>query len=530
MSPTLFSDLAELCEALEATKKRKEKSRILAEFLIKLDTEEIAPSVLLIVGSIFPEFDQRTLDVGWSTMKRVLERMRQTTLIDEPLTIKRVHEILKEIAETKGTGSRRLKEGLLKRLVDNASSRELEIILRIISGEMRIGVNEGMMLEGIAEAAATDLENVRRALMLTGDLGQVAKIAIEGGVEGLRTIKAKMFMPLKPMLASMSYMISEVIEEHGGRTALEYKFDGGRIQIHRRGNNIRIFSRRLSDITDSFPDIVEAIEHHIDSEEVILEGEAVAVGEGERPLPFQDLMRRFTRVHEVKKMAEKIPIRLHLFDVLYINGLLLVDETYEKRWKILSGICPQKFLAKRLITGNASEAESFLRQAILEGHEGLMAKRLDSRYIPGIRGNDWLKIKPTETLDLVIVAADWGYGRRTGWLSNYHLGALDIDEYKIIGKTFKGLTDEEFIQMTQKLKELKVRETTNTVFVSPKIVVEVAFNEIQRSPHYPSGYALRFARVKRIRKDKNPADADTLDRVKELYDKQFRYKAKIDLD
>ncbi|KON30271.1 hypothetical protein AC482_04335 [miscellaneous Crenarchaeota group-15 archaeon DG-45] len=523
----LFSELAELCGALGGTTKRKEKTRMLAGFLHRLEPEEIPSAILLIVGSVFPEFDPRALEVGWRTMRRVLEGGRQTTLIDEPLTITRVHRTLEEIAEATGPGSRRRKESLLEGLISRADPGEVEVLVRIVFGEMRIGVSEGMMLEGIAEASASSIKLVRRALMLTGDLGEVARIALEGGEEGLGRVSVRMFVPLKPMMATMSYNIAEALEEHGGRAAFEYKFDGARIQIHRRDDRIRVYSRRLTDVTESLPDVVDVVRGRIASEDAILEGEAVAVGGGGRPLPFQDLMRRFTRVHDIADMVEKIPLRLHFFDVLYLDGRLLVDEPYEARWRLLEGGCPEDLLAERLITGDAAEVEGFLKRALEEGHEGLMVKRLDGRDIPGVRGKGWLKVKPTETLDLVIVAADWGSGRRRGWLSNYHLAAGSEAGYMVIGKTFKGLTDEEFGWMTRRLQGLKARETETTVHVRPEVVVEVAFNEIQRSPRYRSGFALRFARVTRIREDKEPEDADTLGRVKELYDKQFQFKDRI---
>jgi DNA ligase-1 len=526
---TPFSKLASLCRALEATTKRKEKTRLLSEFLRGLKPDEVAPAVLLVVGSVFPEFDPRTLEVGWRTMKGVLEGGRQTTLLSEPLTIGSVHRTLERIAEASGSSSRRVKSGLLEGLISRADPSEVEVLVRIVFGEMRIGVNEGMMLEGIAEAAGVDAGLVRRALMVTGDLGEVARTALEAGEDGLKGIRMMMFVPLKPMLASMSYDIGEVIREHGGVTAFEYKFDGARIQIHREGEQIRVFSRRLTDVTESLPDVVELIRREIASERVILEGEAVAIGEGGRPLPFQDLMRRFTRVHDIRAMAEKIPLRLHIFDVLYLDGRLLIDEPYEERWRLLEEVCPKSLLAERIVTGDEAEAEAFLRRAMEEGHEGLMAKRLDGRYTPGVRGKGWFKIKPAETLDLVVIAAEWGYGRRTGWLSNYHLAARTDDDYAMLGKTFKGLTDDEFRWMTQRLQELKMSETKTTVYVKPEIVVEVAFNELQRSPHYKSGFALRFARIARIREDKRPEDADTLDRVRELYDEQFRHKAKVGL-
>ena len=529
MAGTPFSALAELCRMLEATTKRKEKSRLIAEFLEALGPEEVAPAVLLIVGQVFPEFDSRTLEVGWRTMRRVLEGGRQATLFDEPLTVLGVNRTMAAIAGASGPGSRQLKGNLLEGLVSRAEPGEVEILVRIIFGEMRIGVNEGVMMEGVAEAAGVDPGLVRRALMLTGDIGEVARIALEGGEEALSGVRMRMFVPLKPMLASMSYDIGEVIEAHGGETAFEYKFDGARIQIHRRGDEIRVFSRRLSDVTESLPDVVDLVRRSISSEDYVLEGEAVAIGEGGRPLPFQDLMRRFRRVHDVEEMAGRIPLRLHLFDALYLDGRLLIDEPYSERWARLEAVCAAELLAERLITGDASEVENFLRASMEAGHEGLMAKRLDSPYSPGVRGKRWFKIKPVETLDLVIVAADWGYGRRTGWLSNYHLAAREGGEFLVLGKTFKGLTDEEFTWMTGRLQSIKLDETRQTVRVRPEVVVEVAFNEIQRSPHYRSGFALRFARITRIREDKAPGDADTMERVRQLYEGQFRYKAKADL-
>ena len=528
MPQTPFSDLASLCRALEATTKRKEKTGLLSEFLRGLEPSEVSPAALMIVGSIFPEFDPRTLEVGWRTMRNVLDGGRQTTLFGEPLTIGRVHDTLTKIAEASGVGSRRVKASLLEGLIARADPSEVEVLVRIIFGEMRIGVSEGMMLEGIAAASEVGVALVRRALMLTGNLGEIARLALERGEEGLAGVEMRLFVPLKPMLGAMSYDIGEVIEAHGGEASFEYKLDGARIQIHRKGGEIRVFSRRLSEVTESLPDVVETIRERVASDVFILEGEAVAIGEGGKPLPFQDLMRRFRRVHDVEAMTGRIPLKLYLFDVLYHEGSLLIDEPYVERWRILEEICPEDLLTKRIVSGDAEEVEVFMREAMEAGHEGLMAKRLDSEYTPGSRGKRWFKLKPAETLDLVVVAADWGYGRRTGWLSNYHLAAREGDGHLVIGKTFKGLTDEEFRWMTDRLQGLKTRETPGTVHVRPELVVEVAFNEVQRSPHYKSGYALRFARVTRIREDKAPGDADTLDRVRELYEAQFRYKAKGD--
>jgi len=527
----MFSELVELCRALESTTKRTEKKQLLASFLRKLSPEEASSAVLIITGSIFPEVDEsHVLEIGGATLRRVVRGEGQTTLLEKTLTIVEVHRILEEVAEAIGKGSRRKKEALLEWLFSRLTPTEREFLIRFIFKEPRIGVWEGVMLEGIAEAASVPLSLVRSAHMFTGNLGQVAETALKGGEETLKSISIRLFTPVKVMLAEMSYNLQEVIEKHGGKTAFEYKFDGARIQIHKRGSVIRIFSRRLSDVTNSIPDIVEVAGERVSANEVILDGEVIAIGLEGNPLPFQDLMRRFRRIHEIEKTTETIPLKLKLFDILYLDGRSLIEEPYEHRWELLSSICRGDVLTERFVTGDVSEADAFLEKAVESGHEGLMAKRLDSNYAPGIRGKKWFKIKPAETLDLVIIAADWGYGRRTGWLSNYHLATWDDDEggFKMLGKTFKGLTDEEFTEMTKRLLVIKMKESRYTVYVEPRIVVEVAFNEIQRSRHYASGFALRFARITRIRDDKSPKEADTLKQVRQLYEDQFRYKDKVE--
>lgn len=526
MKETSFKTLALLCKEVEKTSKRKEKTALISEFLKKLPEDEIKPAILLTIGAIFPETSDKTLDVGWRTLRSVINRKGQTTLFHHQFTIIEVYDILQNIASASGEGSRKQKALLLERLFAQTEPIESQILSRIIFGEMRIGVNEGMMLESIAEASKTEPDLVRRALMVTGDLGRVAEVAIRHGQEGLKNLEVSVFVPLKPMLATPSDSIEQSITDYNGLVAFEFKYDGARIQIHKRGEEVRIFSRRLTDVTESLPDVVEIIQSFEFSDDFILDGEVVAVGENNRPLPFQDLMRRFTRVNEVLEMVEQVPLELHLFDVLYY-GKLLIDEPYTERWRNLEEISPEQYLTRRIITNDPKEAEKLMGQALESGHEGLMAKRLDSTYSPGSRGKNWYKIKPSETLDIVVVAADWGSGRRKGWLSNYHLGVWSGEEYLVIGKTFKGLTDDEFKWMTDYLKSSKKSESNYTVYVQPKLVIEVAFNEIQKSPHYRSGYALRFARVTRIRTDKKPEEADTLERVSDLYEKQFEYKDRL---
>jgi DNA ligase-1 len=269
----------------------------------------------------------------------------------------------------------------------------------------------------------------------------------------------------------------------------------------------------------------------VKASEFLVEGEVVATGAAGKPIPFQDLMRRFRRVHEIEDMAGKIPLKLYLFDALQVDGETLIDRPYADRWKILSHLVSKERLAPRIITSDIGKAESFMQSALKEGHEGLMAKSLSSNYSIGARGKKWFKIKPADKLDVVIIAADWGSGRRVGWLSNYHLAVRDEDsgEFLVVGKTFKGLTDVEFETITKRLQELKTRDGGYTVYVKPAVVAEVAYNEIQKSPRYKSGFALRFARISRFRDDKKPDDADTLQRLQQLYDKQFENKARYNV-
>jgi len=294
---------------------------------------------------------------------------------------------------------------------------------------------------------------------------------------------------------------------------------------------VRIFSRRLTDVTKSLPEIVNLVQREIKVKEIILEGEVIAVSDDGKPMPFQHLMRRFKRVHEIEKVAKSIPVDLYLFDILYLNGESMVKTSYSERRGILKEVAGSIPLTKQIVTGDLNEAKSFLKAAVDEGHEGLMAKRPDSPYTPGVRGKHWFKIKETlPPLDLVIVAAEYGYGRRHNWLSDYYLAARDGDKFTIVGKTFKGLTDEEIAEMTEQLRKISVSEEGNRVIVIPKIVVEVAYNEIQSSPKYESGMALRFARIVKVRDDKGPEEADTIGTVRRIYESQFQRKAKLNLN
>lgn len=530
MAPeTAFNRFTDVCKALESTTKRTEKVAFLVDFLKDLDPEEIAPAVSFIVGRPFTESDERVLDVGGQTLWKINRRSGQSALVSKPVTILEVYRTFEKIATAAGPGSRQRKETLIDTLLSRLPRRDADYLMRIIFGEMRIGAVEGVVLDAIAEATSIPEDSVRRANMLLGNLSQVAELALTKGPEAIRAVKLILFVPIKPMLAEMAEDPQEAFREHRGVTAFEFKYDGARIQIHRKAEEIRIFSRRLTDVTASLPDIVALARGRIRSHEFLVEGEVVATGRDQKPLPFQDLMRRFRRVHDIDIMVKEIPLKLFLFDVIYLNGDLLIDTSYDKRWNMLTKLTDPELLATRIVTKELGEAQKLMQASIEAGHEGLMAKDLKSKYTPGVRGKKWFKIKAAEKLDLVIVAADWGSGRRQkhGWLSNYHLAVRDEEsgEFLVVGKTFKGLTDKEFTDITQKLLALKTKETEYTVHVKPSIVVEVAFNEIQRSPHYKSGFALRFARIARFRDDKRPTDADTLQRLSRLYQDQFRFKA-----
>jgi len=531
MVETRFEELAEVCEKLVILSGRKDKVSQVARFLKRLDSKEAPAAALLLIGRALPEGSEKKLEVSFATLMDLLEDSSQSLLSsEEPPTILEVSSTLKRIAEISGPSSRSRKMALLRSLIMRMSELERKWLFKQIIGEMQHGVNEGVLLEALAELTGANLKSVQRAYMLLGRLDELVKIAKEGGREALEKVKLKIFNPLRPMLAEICNDVDELLKDIGGSVAFEYKFDGARVQIHMKDGVVKIYSRRLNEVTESIPDVVKQVKDGVKGvKEIVLDGEVIAVDRDGKPLPFQELLRRFRRVRGVSEKIEEIPLKLQVFDILYLDGVELLDKPYEERWKILSEKVDAKLLAPRIITSDPKVVKNFLEKAIEEGHEGLMAKRLDSPYRPGRREKLWLKIKPAENLDLVIVAADWGYGRRTGWLSNYHLAAYNprTDGFEVVGKTFKGLTDEEFELMTKKLLQLKLSDDGYTVRVKPEIVVEVAYNEIQRSPKYRSGYALRFARITRIRSDKSPREADTIDKIRELYLKQFRRKGSL---
>ncbi len=557
-----FWSLIQICEKLSSTTKRNLRTAEVADFLRLLESDEVEPAVSMMLGRPFPKWDQRTLEVSWETLSSVIRRLtggdwrefstafretgdvgaatqimfesrpvkRQATLFEKPLTILEVRRIFEAIAESTGSGSREKKERLVESLFARASPLEAKYLVKIIIGEMRTGFSEGLMELAVSKAFSVPLKMVQKATMITGDIGEVAAICKREGAKSVSNLNFKVFRPFRPMLAQNAENLREVLKEHGGKTALEHKLDGARIQIHKSDGQVKIFSRRLSDVTESLPEIVQLVRREIKVKEAILEGEVIAKGKDGNPLPFQHLMRRFRRLKEIYRMVEEIPVSLYLFDVIFADGHSLINLPYVERRGRLEEIAGGIPLTEQIVTDNIQEAERFLEEAIAKGHEGLIAKRLDSPYILGVRGKHWLKIKKVlEPLDLVIVGAEYGYGRRHRWLSDYYLAARDekSGEFLIVGKTFKGLTDEEMEEMTHRLKEAALETDGHRVVVAPKIVVEVVYNEIQKSPKYKCGMALRFARITRIREDKGPEDADTIEKVWRIYEKQFEKKAQL---
>jgi len=529
---TLFEDFSKICVKIESVSSRNLKINLLSEFFMRVLPQELPVIARFFSSKIFPEYSNLSLDVGGATIWKVLRSLEgQLTLFyKEKLTILKVYEYLKRIAESTGEGSRKRKELLLRSLLSQLSDIEKTYLLRLIFGELRIGVSEGLVLETISKVSEIPLDKVRRAYMLLGDIGDVAYDAIIGGRKKIEKASLMLFRPVKPMLAEMAYSIIEIFKEHGGKTALEFKYDGIRVQVHKKGKNVRIYTRRLNEITENVPDIVDIVNMNIREESVVLDGEVLGIIKG-KPVTFQDIVKRIRRQRDFFSYLKNIPLKVFFFDVIYINGEMIIDRPYVERWEILSRILEDEYLAERIITDDKREAEEFFKKALKEGHEGIIAKRLDSFYEPGRRGKKWLKLKTVDTIDCVILAAEWGHGRRMGWLSDYHLGVYDESNgrFVMVGKTFKGLTDEEFEEMTKRLLGLKMYERGNVVYVQPKIVVEVAYSEIQKSPKYESGYALRFARILRIRYDKSPYDITTLEEVRERFYNQLKFKSSVSI-
>ena len=508
-----FARLVDTSRRVAETPGRRAKIALLADLLRTLPAEELQLGVAYLSGTVL----QAKLGVGWATIQAALPGAAAD---GAGVTLTEVDETLSRIMQASGPGSAGMRQRLLQELFLRLTEAEQHFLSGLLAGELRQGALEGLVLEGVAQAAGLPSRELRRAAMMAGELPAVASAALTGGATALGAFAVRLFQPVQPMLAGTADSEAEAVAELG-ECGLEFKLDGARVQIHRRGEEVRIYSRRLNEVTPAVPELAERA-LSLPATELILEGEAIALRPDGTPHPFQTTMRRFGRRLEVERVREALPLTLVLFDLLFLDGASLIDRPYRERIALLDQAVPSELVVRRLITGSAEAAAAFLREALDQGHEGIMAKALDAPYEAGQRGRRWLKVKPVRTLDLVVLAAEWGHGRRKGRLSNLHLGARAeaTSRFVMLGKTFKGMTDEMLAWQTTRLLELEQSRDGHVVWVRPELVVEVAFNDLQASPQYPGGLALRFARIKGYRPDKSPANADTIATLREIWRRQ----------
>jgi len=504
----LLAAVVETSRRVAETTRRLEKTELLAALLRQLHPEEVEPAVAFLSGYT----RQGRIGVGYAALRDAGAASAETGVLE----VRDVDRALGELADLHGAGSDRRKREMLSSLFSRATGAEQRFLTGLLLGEIRQGALEGIMLEAIAKAAGIDSGLIRRAVMMAGDLARVARSALESGAAGLASYDIQLFRPIQPMLAQTSEDVAAAIEELG-EAALEYKFDGQRVQAHRSGDEVRVFSRSLNEVTAAVPEIVQAV-RALPGNDLILDGEILCMAPDGGPQPFQVTARRFGRKLDLGRLRAELPLTPFWFDLLYLNGQSLLDEAQARRFGALADLAPPETLVPHTLTADPQRAVEFVQGALDQGHEGVMAKATGAPYAAGARGQSWLKIKKAHTLDLVILAAEWGSGRRRGWLSNLHLGARDTEKggFAMLGKTFKGLTDEMLAWQTEQFLKAEIGRDAYTVYVEPKFVAEIAFSDVQISHRYPSGLALRFARVKRYRPDKSASDADTFQTVQKL--------------
>ncbi|HYO82202.1 MAG TPA: ATP-dependent DNA ligase [Bryobacteraceae bacterium] len=504
----LLAELVQVSQSVAGTSRRTEKVRLLADFLARLEPAEIPPATAFLSGQTL----QRKSGLGYATLRNVSGDPAK----ESRLTILDVDRTLAEIAAAGGKGGSARRLELARDLYARATGPEQQLLTGLLTGELRQGALEGIMIDAVSAAARTESDRVRRAVMLAGEIPSVAYRLLTGGPESLAEWDVRLFRPVQPMLAQTADDVEDAIATLG-EAALEYKFDGARVQVHKDGDEVRVFTRSLNEVSGAVPEVVQVV-RAMPARQLILDGEVLSLAEDGRPQPFQVTMRRFGRRLNVEQLQAELPLTPVWFDLIYLDGESLLDEVQRRRFDSLREIAGPESLVPHLVTSDPERARAFAEQALNAGHEGVMAKSPDSKYAAGARGASWLKVKQARTLDLVILAAEWGNGRRQGWLSNLHLGARDTARggYAMLGKTFKGLTDEMLAWQTQRLLDLEVARDRYVVHVRPELVAEIAFNEIQASSRYPSGLALRFARVKRYRPDKTADSADTFETVQSL--------------
>jgi DNA ligase 1 len=506
----LLADLVATSRRVAETRSRSEKTGALALLLRRLSPEEIDIAVAFLSGHL----RQGRIGLGGAAVRTAMPG----SAAEEPsLVLGEVDEAFARIASVSGAGSTSERGRLLSALLARATRDEQDFLVRLIYGELRQGALAGLMAEALAAAAEVPADEVRRALMLAGELPAVALAVLTEGRPGLDRFRLQLFRPLQPMLAQPAGDVSEALGRLG-EAAFELKLDGARIQVHKEGDDVRVYSRRGNEVTQAVPELVESVQA-LPARRLLLDGEVIALRPDGAPYPFQVTMRRFGRKLDVPRLRGEIPLTPFFFDLLHLDGQDLIDRPAGERFAAL-GETVQGWAVPRIVTADPEEADAFFEDALALGHEGIMAKAVDAPYEAGRRGFSWLKVKPAHTLDLVILAAEWGHGRRKGWLSNLHLGARDPENggFVMLGKTFKGLTDERLAWQTKKLQEIALGTDGWTVHVRPELVAEIAFSDVQESPQYPGGMALRFARVKRYRDDKTAGEADTIETLRKIFE------------
>lgn len=513
-----FVELVDASRDMARVRSRTAKIDRFAELLRRLALNEIEAAIGLLSG----ELRQGRIGLGEALLRRLATA---PAAVQASASVLEVDAVLDRFARTQGRGSVGERDRLLGALFGSLSIEEREFLVRACAGGLRQGALEGIALEGLARASALPSSTLRRALLFSGKLGEVATAALGGGAEALARFSLELFRPVRPMLADSAANVEEALA--GNRSvALEAKLDGARIQVHRRGTDVAVFSRQGQDVTGSVPELVEAV-RALPARELVLDGEAIALRADGWPLPFQTTMQRFGRQKGVPALREKIPLSQFFFDCLALDAELLIDRPNAERFCALAERLPAELVIAREVTDSTERARGFVARMLAAGHEGVVVKDLSASYDAGRRGAGWLKLKPVHTLDLVILAAEWGSGRRSGLLSNVHLGARDTDTgtFVMLGKTFKGMTDEMLSWQTAEFLK-RVRERAgHIVYLEPELVAEVAFDGVQQSSQYPGGLSLRFARVRRYRPDKRAQDADTLGLVRSIFDRSRREDA-----
>jgi len=497
----LLADVVAASAAVAATRSRSAKAVILAELLSRAASE--APSdVPTITSYLAGALRQRRTGLGWRSLRDAPQ-----PAVSPTLTVSDVHAAFEDLASLAGAGSARARTDATADLFARATAAEQRWLRAIVTGEVRQGALDSLVQEGLAIAGGVPAASVRRAAMMAGSTVDVAAAALTGGEEALAAFELEVGRPVLPMLASTAPTIAAAMAKAGGgAVAIDTKLDGVRVQVHRRGDEVLVVTRSLDDVTSRHPEVV-ALARTLPGETVVLDGEVLAIGPDGRPRPFQETASRAAS-------ATGVELTPAFFDVLHLDGRDLTDEPTATRLEVLESIVPAQFRATRVVTADVAEAEAFAARALELGHEGVVVKGLAAPYAAGRRGATWVKVKPVHTLDLVVLAVERGSGRRSEWLSNIHLGARDGDELLMLGKTFKGMTDQMLAWQTERFRDLQVADDGYVVTVRPEQVVEIAFDGVQRSTRYPGGVALRFARVVRYRDDKTPAEADTIDTVR----------------